>query len=106
MTPEMESPLQAFTPHVELLSTTYDLTCNRLHTRRIFGGIGFEPGALLPRGRDLTSRPPQPYLIGQKLLLKRSKSKPWRDTCNKYPKYCYTSFISDDPDIEKVIPFS
>ncbi|GBM23046.1 hypothetical protein AVEN_67026-1 [Araneus ventricosus] len=41
------------------LATSYDLTCNKPHTRRIFGGTGFEPGALRPQSRGLATRPPR-----------------------------------------------
>ncbi|GBN71027.1 hypothetical protein AVEN_64561-1 [Araneus ventricosus] len=45
------------------LNTTYDLeACNRPHTRRIFSGSGFEPGTLRPYSRDLTTKPPLPYI--------------------------------------------
>ncbi|GBM48355.1 hypothetical protein AVEN_37805-1 [Araneus ventricosus] len=42
-TPEMAPPSPNFraTPTGGRLATTYDLVCNRPHTRRIFGGIGF-----------------------------------------------------------------
>ncbi|GBM63435.1 hypothetical protein AVEN_120560-1 [Araneus ventricosus] len=41
-TPELAPPLQTSkaTPTGGRLTTTYDLTCNRPHTRRIFSGIG------------------------------------------------------------------
>ncbi|GBM42379.1 hypothetical protein AVEN_130262-1 [Araneus ventricosus] len=43
MTPELAppSPNLHATPTGGRLTTTYDLTCNRPHTRRIFSGIGF-----------------------------------------------------------------
>ncbi|GBN62148.1 hypothetical protein AVEN_216724-1 [Araneus ventricosus] len=52
-TPELASPSSNFhaTPTGGRLATTYDLACNRSHTRRIFSGI--EPGTLRPRSRDL-----------------------------------------------------
>ncbi|GBO02126.1 hypothetical protein AVEN_154094-1 [Araneus ventricosus] len=42
-TPELAPPSPNFhaTPTGGRLTTTYDLTCNRPHTRRIFSGIGF-----------------------------------------------------------------
>ncbi|GBM84549.1 hypothetical protein AVEN_125665-1 [Araneus ventricosus] len=42
-TPELAPPSQNFhaTPTGGRLTTTYDLTCNRPHTQRIFSGIGF-----------------------------------------------------------------
>ncbi|GBL76147.1 hypothetical protein AVEN_234432-1 [Araneus ventricosus] len=40
-------------------ATTYDLTCNRPHARRIFYGIGFELRTLRPQSQDLTTRPPR-----------------------------------------------
>ncbi|GBM06485.1 hypothetical protein AVEN_58326-1 [Araneus ventricosus] len=51
------------TPVGGRLATTYDLSCSRPHTRRIFGGIGFRlsgPGVeTLPLGhRD-------PYLVAE-----------------------------------------
>ncbi|GBM58243.1 hypothetical protein AVEN_85842-1 [Araneus ventricosus] len=60
-TTELAPPSPNFhaTPTGGRLTTTYDLTCNRPHTRRIFSG-GFEPGALRPQSRDLTTRPPRP----------------------------------------------
>ncbi|GBN86041.1 hypothetical protein AVEN_129068-1 [Araneus ventricosus] len=41
-TPELAPPSPNFraTPTGGRLATTYDLACNRPHTRRIFGGIG------------------------------------------------------------------
>ncbi|GBM39736.1 hypothetical protein AVEN_68584-1 [Araneus ventricosus] len=41
---------------------TYDLTSGP-HTRRIFSGIGFRAWSPPARGRDLTTRPPQPQAI-------------------------------------------
>ncbi|GBN70773.1 hypothetical protein AVEN_84384-1 [Araneus ventricosus] len=52
------------TPTGGRLTTTYDLACNRPHTRRIFSGIGSR--TLRPQSRDLTTRPPRP----QKKILK------------------------------------
>ncbi|GBM46773.1 hypothetical protein AVEN_6054-1 [Araneus ventricosus] len=55
-TPVMASPSPNFraTPMGGHLATTYDLTCNRPHTRRIFSGIGFRtcdpPVPTLPLG--------------------------------------------------------
>ncbi|GBM23440.1 hypothetical protein AVEN_181563-1 [Araneus ventricosus] len=46
------SPNFHATPTGGRLATTYDLTCNRPHTRRIFSGIGFRtwnPPAPKPR---------------------------------------------------------
>ncbi|GBM60674.1 hypothetical protein AVEN_62625-1 [Araneus ventricosus] len=42
-TPELAHPSLNFltTPTRGRLATTYDLECNRPHTRQIFGGIGF-----------------------------------------------------------------
>ncbi|GBM17210.1 hypothetical protein AVEN_6702-1 [Araneus ventricosus] len=42
-TPELAPPSPNFraTPTGGRLATTYDLACNRPHTRRIFSGIGF-----------------------------------------------------------------
>ncbi|GBN27063.1 hypothetical protein AVEN_253971-1 [Araneus ventricosus] len=54
-TPELAPPSPNFhaTPTGGRLTTTYDLTCNRPHTRRIFSGIGFRawnPPAPKPLG--------------------------------------------------------
>ncbi|GBN31719.1 hypothetical protein AVEN_194210-1 [Araneus ventricosus] len=38
--PGTPSPNFRAIPAAGRLATTYDLACNRLHTRRIFGGIG------------------------------------------------------------------
>ncbi|GBN76281.1 hypothetical protein AVEN_134309-1 [Araneus ventricosus] len=56
-TPELERPSPNFraTPAGGHLVTMYDLACSKLHTRRIFSGIG-------SRGRDLTTKPPLPLL--------------------------------------------
>ncbi|GBM76685.1 hypothetical protein AVEN_48807-1 [Araneus ventricosus] len=59
------SPNFRTTPAGRRLTTTYDLTCSRPHTRQIFGGIGFEPGTLRPRNRDLYHRSPRP-LAGER----------------------------------------
>ncbi|GBN64813.1 hypothetical protein AVEN_254533-2 [Araneus ventricosus] len=40
-TPELALPNFLATPTGGRLATTYDLACNRPHTRRIFSGIGF-----------------------------------------------------------------
>ncbi|GBN61250.1 hypothetical protein AVEN_128969-1 [Araneus ventricosus] len=42
-TPELAPTFPNFhaTPTGGRMATTYDLTCNRPHTRRIFSGIGF-----------------------------------------------------------------
>ncbi|GBN11624.1 hypothetical protein AVEN_47794-1 [Araneus ventricosus] len=55
LTHTTNSPNFRATPAGGDLVTTYDLACNKLHTRRIFSGIG-------SRGRDLTTRPPLPLL--------------------------------------------
>ncbi|GBM81151.1 hypothetical protein AVEN_226971-1 [Araneus ventricosus] len=62
-TPELAplSPDFRATPTGGRLATTYDLVCNRPHTRRIFRGIKFrtcDPPAF--QNRDLTTRPPWP----------------------------------------------
>ncbi|GBM10697.1 hypothetical protein AVEN_7963-1 [Araneus ventricosus] len=55
-TPELAPPSPNFraTPTGGRLATTYDLACNRPHTRRIFSGIGFRtcdpPVQTLPLG--------------------------------------------------------
>ncbi|GBN04941.1 hypothetical protein AVEN_3589-1 [Araneus ventricosus] len=67
-TPELALPSPSFhaTPTGRRLVTTYDLTCNRLHTRpailynisMLLGSameLGFEPGALWPQIRDLNT---------------------------------------------------
>ncbi|GBN30892.1 hypothetical protein AVEN_239465-1 [Araneus ventricosus] len=56
-TPEL-APSRNFyaTPTCGRLDTTYDLTCNMPHTRRIFSGIGCRTGV---ESRDLTTRPPR-----------------------------------------------
>ncbi|GBL84376.1 hypothetical protein AVEN_117150-1 [Araneus ventricosus] len=51
-TPELAPPSANFraTPKGGRLATTYDLACNRPHTRRIFSGIGFRTcDPLVPR---------------------------------------------------------
>ncbi|GBM15556.1 hypothetical protein AVEN_8933-1 [Araneus ventricosus] len=53
-TPELAPPSPNFhaTPTGGRLTTTYDLACNRPHTRRIFNGIGsrtWSPPAPKPR---------------------------------------------------------
>ncbi|GBO10962.1 hypothetical protein AVEN_155413-1 [Araneus ventricosus] len=63
-TPEVapHSPNFRATPTAGPLATTYDLPCNRPHTRRIFSGIGFricDPPER-SRGRDLTTKTPRP----------------------------------------------
>ncbi|GBN32517.1 hypothetical protein AVEN_194315-1, partial [Araneus ventricosus] len=46
------SPSFLATPAGGRLTTTYDLACNRPHTRRIFSGIGFRTCDLpVPRSR-------------------------------------------------------
>ncbi|GBM50087.1 hypothetical protein AVEN_223298-1 [Araneus ventricosus] len=61
-TPELAPPSPNFraTPAGGRLATTYDLACNRPHTRRIFSGIGFRTCDPPARGRNLTTRPPRP----------------------------------------------
>ncbi|GBO00242.1 hypothetical protein AVEN_116532-1 [Araneus ventricosus] len=49
------------------LATTYDLSCSRPHTRRIFSGTGFESATLRSRGRDLTTRPPWPHALSERV---------------------------------------
>ncbi|GBL71556.1 hypothetical protein AVEN_156642-1, partial [Araneus ventricosus] len=60
-TAQLVPPLQTSTPHQreDVRPPTYDLTCNRSHTRRFFIGIGFRtwnpPALILPLGhRGLT----------------------------------------------------
>ncbi|GBM07258.1 hypothetical protein AVEN_25507-1 [Araneus ventricosus] len=51
------SPKFHATPTGGRLATTYDLTCNRPHTRRIFSGIGFRTwNSAAPRPRPLGHR--------------------------------------------------
>ncbi|GBM13671.1 hypothetical protein AVEN_148193-1 [Araneus ventricosus] len=53
-TPELAPPSSNFhaTPTGGRLTTTYDLTCNRPHTRRIFSVIGFRTcSPLAPKSR-------------------------------------------------------
>ncbi|GBM80762.1 hypothetical protein AVEN_10628-1 [Araneus ventricosus] len=42
-TPELATPLQTSAPHKreDVCPSTYDLSCNRPNTRRIFSGVGF-----------------------------------------------------------------
>ncbi|GBN74692.1 hypothetical protein AVEN_220327-1 [Araneus ventricosus] len=55
-TPELAPPVPNFrtTPMGGRLTPTYDLSCNRSYTRRIFSGIGFRswnsPAETLPLG--------------------------------------------------------
>ncbi|GBN85641.1 hypothetical protein AVEN_227432-1 [Araneus ventricosus] len=58
-TPEMEHPLQISTTMRGRFTPTHDLTCNRLNTKRILSGIGFEPGTFRFRDRHLTTRLPR-----------------------------------------------
>ncbi|GBM72652.1 hypothetical protein AVEN_138211-1 [Araneus ventricosus] len=53
-TPELAPPSPNFhaTRTGGRLVTTYDLTCNRPHTRRIFSAIEFRIGTLQPQSRD------------------------------------------------------
>ncbi|GBM06294.1 hypothetical protein AVEN_208979-1 [Araneus ventricosus] len=69
-TPELAPPSPNFraTPTGGRLATTYDLACNRPHTRRIFSGIGFRTcdppvprfHSYLPRKRESWIRDPFP----------------------------------------------
>ncbi|GBN05958.1 hypothetical protein AVEN_215372-1 [Araneus ventricosus] len=62
-TPELAPPSPTFraTPTGGRLAATYDLACNRQHTRRIFSGIRFRTcGPPVPRSR-LNTRPPRPW---------------------------------------------
>ncbi|GBM49956.1 hypothetical protein AVEN_44656-1 [Araneus ventricosus] len=65
MTTAPPSPYFHGTPRGGRSATTYNLTCNRPHTRRIFSGIGFRIWNLRPQSQDLTTRPPGPHLKGQ-----------------------------------------
>ncbi|GBM98301.1 hypothetical protein AVEN_217698-1 [Araneus ventricosus] len=62
-TPELAPPSPDFhaTPTGGRLTTTYDLTCNRPHTRRIFSGIGSRTWNPPASTRYLTTRPPRPH---------------------------------------------
>ncbi|GBN31657.1 hypothetical protein AVEN_174850-1 [Araneus ventricosus] len=64
-TSELAPPSPNFraTPMGGRLATTYDLTCNRPHTRRIFSGIGFR--TCDPSGPDLTTTLPRPLPDGR-----------------------------------------
>ncbi|GBL72237.1 hypothetical protein AVEN_115206-1 [Araneus ventricosus] len=66
-TPELAPPLQTSTPHRR--EDVWPLRMNWRATGPIHGGSsvesGFEPGTLRPQSRDLTTRPPRPF-IGQK----------------------------------------
>ncbi|GBL79844.1 hypothetical protein AVEN_178705-1, partial [Araneus ventricosus] len=55
ITPELAPPSPNFhvTPTGGQLATTYDLACNRPHTRRILMESGFEPGTLRPKAETL-----------------------------------------------------
>ncbi|GBL97102.1 hypothetical protein AVEN_254138-1 [Araneus ventricosus] len=59
--PGLAPPLQTSAPHQreDVWPPTYDLTCNRPNTRRIFSGIG----NLRPQSRDLITRPPWPHKL-------------------------------------------
>ncbi|GBM05223.1 hypothetical protein AVEN_173643-1 [Araneus ventricosus] len=59
MTPELAPPSPKFhaTPTGGYLATTYDLTCKRPHTRRIFSGIG-----------SRTWNPPAPKPVAFKII--------------------------------------
>ncbi|GBN24117.1 hypothetical protein AVEN_271208-1 [Araneus ventricosus] len=60
-TPELATPLQTSAPRQRRghLATTYDLVCNRPHSRHFLSRIGFRTWFLAPN-RDLTTRPPRP----------------------------------------------
>ncbi|GBM46881.1 hypothetical protein AVEN_10724-1 [Araneus ventricosus] len=70
-TPELAPSLQTSVPHQrkDVCPPTYDLTCNRLNTRRIFGGIGFRTCNPPATSRHLTNRSPHwnPSETGQHL---------------------------------------
>ncbi|GBN67026.1 hypothetical protein AVEN_3550-1 [Araneus ventricosus] len=70
-TPELAPPSPSFhaTPTGGRLATTYDLTCNGPHTRRIFSGIGSRTRWL--QSRDLTTRPPRPRVKGGRVVRSR-----------------------------------
>ncbi|GBO00279.1 hypothetical protein AVEN_110594-1 [Araneus ventricosus] len=70
-TPELAPPSPNFhaTPTGGRFTTTYDLMCNRPHTRRFFSGIGFRAWNPSAQSRDLTTRPPRPI---------SGRSKTWR----------------------------
>ncbi|GBN67265.1 hypothetical protein AVEN_146049-1 [Araneus ventricosus] len=56
-TPELASPLQASALHQreDVWPPTYDLTCSRPNTRRIFSGIGFRTWKLFgPKAETLS----------------------------------------------------
>ncbi|GBL76111.1 hypothetical protein AVEN_234407-1 [Araneus ventricosus] len=55
---ELAPPLQTSALHQreDVCPHTYDLTCNRPNTRRIFSGIGFRTRNLRPQVRDLTTK--------------------------------------------------
>ncbi|GBM40258.1 hypothetical protein AVEN_201152-1 [Araneus ventricosus] len=64
LTPFLGRPCQCgyfcTTPAGGRLAPTYDLSCNRPNTRRIFGGIGFRTWNTPALNPDLTTRPPRP----------------------------------------------
>ncbi|GBL78136.1 hypothetical protein AVEN_143420-1 [Araneus ventricosus] len=64
-TPELavSSPNFHATLTGERLATTYDLACNRPHTRRIFSGSRFRTWNPPAQSRDLTTRPPRPRMF-------------------------------------------
>ncbi|GBM70024.1 hypothetical protein AVEN_248840-1 [Araneus ventricosus] len=80
--PEL-APLSKLPPHTN--GSTFDLDGFSVHQARLQGSFsvesGFEPGALWPRGRDLSTRPPRPkrwqtddlneYIIYGRILQKR-----------------------------------
>ncbi|GBM89006.1 hypothetical protein AVEN_51210-1 [Araneus ventricosus] len=109
-TPELAPPSPNFraTPTGGRLATTYDLACNRPHTRRIFSGIGFRT---CDPPTEVTTRPPRPPqasvsdLFAQKLASffkndkksrrKRSEKIRYSDTTtSSYGEYfeCYLTF--------------
>ncbi|GBN08030.1 hypothetical protein AVEN_266337-1 [Araneus ventricosus] len=60
-TPELARP----SPNVnatDIWPLTYDLTCNRPNTRRIFSGTVFRTCNPPPKRRDLTTRPQRPRM--------------------------------------------
>ncbi|GBO22095.1 hypothetical protein AVEN_186118-1 [Araneus ventricosus] len=69
-TPELAPPSPNFraTPTGGRLATTYDLACNRPHTRRIFSGIGFR-----------TCDPPL-FFIGKSLIVSAVVVEEWAIT--------------------------
>ncbi|GBM79456.1 hypothetical protein AVEN_106957-1, partial [Araneus ventricosus] len=62
-TPELARPSPSFraAPTGGRLATTYDLACNRPHTRRIFSGIGFRGPETLLKSQPLVRHRRQVY---------------------------------------------